>query len=516
MKNNFFKSTMVVFVMTMSYRIIGFIREMLIAYSLGASLESDAYYLAFTTPNLIINLIAFGAISSVAVPIFVKYIDINDINSVSRVFNKTASIMFVVLVILTIVLMLNTNIIVKVLAPGFSGNTFELSVILIEKMLPSIIFIGLLGLIISVLQSFKEFFIAAFSNFIFNLILVIFSIVFIYYRDILILAYAVPIAAFIQFLVVVLRLKSKHISLKFDLNTNDKDVCLLFQLLLPILFGTIVTQINFAVGRGFASTLEQGSLSALNYADKLINLPIGVLVGSVLVVIYPSLASSINNNDQNSLSNIIEKSSKAIFFITIPIIIIFNFLSIPIVNVLFERGDFSNNNTLVTASALASYSYGIIGMAFTALLNKIFYAYKDTWTPLKISLISMILNICLIFILLPNWGYRGIALSFSISSILNAFILIFIASKQKIFFDFHLNTKAIINVLIIICFFISTNIFLSQYYNIYCLESFLWLKVLSMIIIFTLLFFLYIFLLNFFNIFNIKEMAAKLLSKNII
>lgn len=426
------KSAIVVFVMTLSYRVLGFLRELLLAYSLGASAEADAYYLAFTTPNLIINMIAFGAISAAAIPIFVKYFDKGDLVSVNALFSKAGSAMAVFLTFLVMGCMFFAPFLVKILAPGFSNEINLLAAGLLQKMLPSLLFIGLLGLSVAVLHSCNDFFTAAFSNVIFNTVLVLFGIIFIYTGYIDLLAYAVVVAAVAQAALVFIRLKAKGVSLSFALRTENTDFNLLLRLMIPICLGSIMSQINLAVGRGFASSLPQGSLAALNYADKLMQLPMGVLVGAVTVTVYPLLSSYAGSDDRDGLLGILQQSIKTLFLVIMPVIVVFNILGEPMVNILFEHGRFSHESTVITASALGWYSFGILGAAMTDIFSKIFYAHHDTATPLKVAAVSMAGNLLLLFFLAPYLLQDGVAMSFSLSSILNAFLLMLIAKKQYV------------------------------------------------------------------------------------
>lgn len=460
-----------VLVMTMSYRVVGFFRDIVLAAYLGNGIEADAYYVAFSTPNLIVNLISFGAVSSVMVPVFVSCLEMKDPNKVNRLYNRANTLFISVLVLLTLITIVGATLLMKLLAPGFGSEGLALSVKMVRIMLLSLVFLGSLGITTSVLHSYQNFFIPVASNLLFNLLLLFFSFLSVVKQNFMLLSYAFTISAVVQCIVQVGALRRIGIRYRPDFHIfRDPDMRLMARLMVPILVGSVITQLNTVIGRAFASGLSAGSVSSLNYANKLFMLPIGVIVGAVSTTVFPILSQLSRDEDIGLLREQVKKILRIVTLLILPIVVLFTCMSLPTVHLLFFRGAFSIENTFSTSSALFYYALGILPMALCEILSKVFYAKQNTKQPIIFSSLAFIVNVVLSAFLSRTLSHNGVALAFSISTWVN-FFLLFVSLSRSLKLSIRLKSFLKVIVLVLPMALISIGGLLVYYY---CFFSSTW------------------------------------------
>lgn len=422
------RATIGLMIVTILSKILGLIRDITLASVYGASSYSDVYLISLVIPNVIFTGIG-SSIKTTYIPIYYKVLESKGKKECIKFTNYLINITIIMCLIISLLAFLRINFIVKLIAVGFKGDTLNLAINFTKISIWGIIFIGLSFISMGFLQANNNFIIPGLIGIPFNII-IISSIFFSQKTNINILAYGTLLAWVSQFIFQIPFLYKKGFRYKPILNLNDKNIKKLLCLVMPIFMGVSVNQLNTLIDRSLASTLVEGSISALNYANKLNSFVIGMFVLTIITVIYPLLSKqSINNKDQFKIS--IVKSISIIILIVMPISVGAGVLSNPIVKVLFKRGSFDITATKLTSEALFYYSIGIVGVGLKEILQNVFYSLHDTKTPMINSTISVVINIILNFILIKYMAHAGLALATSISSIVTA-VLLFIKLKRKI------------------------------------------------------------------------------------
>lgn len=413
-------NTAIVFILTLCYRLFGFLRESIIAAYLGNTAVSDAYYIAYSIPYAIINIIALGAISSAAVPVFTSYIEEGRQDKLFQTVNRLSTLMLLVSLVLCALTNLFLRPVIHTLAPGFDLATVELTISFSRIMLFIIPCLSLSGVFSSLMLSYRTFWAVPLSNIILNVCLVLGSLYAATQNNSTILSYSVLAASLIQVICTYLMTKRVKYSLRFSSFLRDEDVKLLMYAMIPICLSSLLGALNQLIGRAVASGLEVGSIASLNYADKLYQLPMGVLVGSMATVLLPYLSRSVAKGDRDSESGLYYQCLQVLFYALLPILFAFVFFSAPMVSLLFERGNFTAADTVRTAKTLQLYAFVLPGAAVIEVNNKIFFAHKSTRIPMLLSLVACVANAGLAVWLTKPFAQNGVVIALAVSMGLSA------------------------------------------------------------------------------------------------
>jgi putative peptidoglycan lipid II flippase len=423
-------SALFIIIFSLASKILGFFREILVASKFGSGMETDAYFVALTATSLLTILI-WTAINTTLIPILAEIEFKEGPSTKIQHVNNMINIVSIITFILTILVWLLAPIIIKIMASGFRGSQLDLAISLTRIGIPKLIFSGSIGIFIAFLHSEQRFksvsFIPMFSSFIIILYLLIFSNRF----GIKGLMFASFLSIAIQLIVLLPEVKSLRYKYKFIIDIKDKYLLKLGYLIIPILCGTAINEINTLVDRTLASKLIAGSISALNYANKLNNLVLEVFIVAITTVIFPMLSKGSNSNNMNSMKKIMGSGINIILIITIPATVGLIILSKPIVEIAFERGAFDTTATMMTSQALTFYSLGLVAMALRLLITRVYYSLQDTKTPMINGAISVGFNIVLNLILVRFMAHSGLALATSIAANIAILILMF-GLKKKI------------------------------------------------------------------------------------
>lgn len=424
--------TGIVMAATLVCRILGLGREMVISNQFGAGFETDAFFIAFMIPNLLRSIIGEGALNTSFVPIFSGCLANQDKKRADIFASNVLNFLILALVVIVALGIWGAPFLVSVLASGFkhSPEKYLLTVQLTRIMFPYIVFASIAALFMGILNSYQEFFIPALAPAMLNIGIILFALYFTGKVGIYSLSLGVMAGGLVQVLIHIPSLIKKEFHYQWTLNLQDREVKVLFQMLIPAIFGLAIDKINFAVDRIIASYLAHGSISALYYANRLMQFPLGVFAIALSIAILPTLSRHIARDEMDKMRDSFSFGYKLLSFFTLPSTVGLIVLSYPVVRLFYQHGLFSSQDTSITEAALVCYSIGLFATAILRLVVSSFYALKDTRTPLRIGIYVVIFNIVLDLILVRFMAHAGLALATSISAILHLIILSIALDKK--------------------------------------------------------------------------------------
>jgi len=418
-------------------RLLGIVRDRVLAYQFGAGNELDIYFAAFRVPDLIYNLIVLGALSAGFIPVFVSLIRKEDSAAYSDnkeawdLVNNILNILGLFLFVIGIILAVLSPWLVPLITPGFSGEKLDLTVALTRLMFLSPLLLGLSGVFGGVLQSFKRFLAFSLAPIMYNCGIIFGAIFLTNQFGVYGLAYGVILGAALHLLIQIPTAVRLGFRCRMIIDFANKNFIKIIKLMGPRILGLASAQLNLIVITILASTLAAGSLAVFNFANNLQSFPIGLIGISFAIAAFPVLSSSFARNDTDSFNQTLIRTLKQILFFMIPFSVILVVLRIQIVRVILGSGQFDWSATILTADSLALFAISLFAQGLIPLLARAFYARHNSSLPFIAGFISVIVNIFLSWYLIQKIGVLGLALGFSISSILN-FILLIVFVKIKI------------------------------------------------------------------------------------
>ncbi len=419
---------------TLLSRIFGFLRDMVVAAFFGAGFATDAFFVAFRIPNLLRSILAEGSLTIAFVPVFTEYLKRHSKKSAFELANVAMTLLSIILACVSVAGVLLAPWIVKLIAFGFGDDPakYQLTVFLTRLMFPYIFFMSLVALCMGILNSLRHFATPALSPVLLNIAIIAAAL---FLRDcfrepVVALAVGVLIGGVLQLVVQFPALSRMGVRLRPDFHFTHPGVARISLLMLPALFGAAVYQINLFVGTLLASFLPSGSVSYLYYADRIVQLPLGVFALAVGTASLPSFSDQAARGDYGELKRTISFSLRIILFVTIPCMVAFIALRIPIISVLFQHGRFDASATIRTADALLFYTLGLWAFSGIRVVVSAFYALQDTKTPVKVAFLAFIVNVIASLILMGPLQHGGLALAVSIASSVNITVLVLILRKK--------------------------------------------------------------------------------------
>ncbi|MFO8111760.1 MAG: murein biosynthesis integral membrane protein MurJ [Desulfosalsimonadaceae bacterium] len=410
---------------TLASRILGFVRDMILAWFFGAGKLSDAFFVAFRIPNLLRRLLAEGTLTMAFVPVFAEYLEKKGRNEAFAMARSAMRMLSVVLAIITVSGVFGAPLLVYIFAPGFSGETYDITVLLTRIMFPYIFFICLVALAMGILNTMGHFAAPAFAPVLLNVGIIIGALAIAPMMSAPVhgLAAGVLLGGILQLALQVPFLAKKGFRFWEYAPLYHPGIKKIAILMGPAVFGAAVYQINILVGTMLASLLPEGSVSYLYYADRLVQFPLGIFAISTSVAILPSLSRQAAAKDLIALENTFSFAMRFVFFITIPSTIGLIVLKEPIIALLFGRGEFDAASIHMTAYALLYYAAGLCAFSAVRIVVATFYALQDTKTPVKMATISIMANILLGIALMGPMKHGGLALATSLASMINLVLL---------------------------------------------------------------------------------------------
>ena len=425
----------VVGVFTFLSRILGLARDMLIANFFGSGMSADAFFVAFRIPNLLRRLFAEGSFSVAFIPVFTEYLQTRTREEAFLLARVVLTFLVLVLTAVTILGIVLSPLIVRIIAPGFggAGEKYALTVLLTRIMFPYIFLVSVFALFMGILNSLKHFAAPAMAPVFLNLSMIAALLLLAPYMRTPTVALAIGVigGGILQLALQIPFLMDKGLSFAPKWNPGHPALKKIGMLMLPTIFGSAIYQINQLVGTLLASLLREGSISYLYYADRLVQFPLGVFAIAISTAVLPSLSREAADGDFDRLKETLSHALRLTMFITIPSMVGLIVLREPIVRLLFQRGAFDSFTTIMTARALLYYSLGLWAFAALRVFVSAFYSLQDTKTPVKVAVIAMVLNFVFSVILMRTpLQHGGLALALSLASTLQLCMLIFLLRRR--------------------------------------------------------------------------------------
>ena len=430
-----FRSGLLVMIITMVSRVLGLVRAGIIAYYFGASAMTDAFFSAFKISNFFRQLLGEGALGSSFIPLYNERVESEGEENSKQFIYSILNLLFVFSTIVTILMIIFSQEIIDGIVSGFPDETKIIASRLLKIMSVYFVFISLSGMVCAILNNFKQFAVPASTSIFFNLAIILASMYFGKTYGIDALAYGVVIGGLFQFLVVLPAFFKIMKGYSFKIDWKDPYLKKIFIMICPMLIGIVARQVNTIVDQMFASYLAEGGVSALENATRLYLLPVGVFGVSISTVIFPALSKAMSKNDLDGATDNIIKGLNILLFLIIPSTAVLTFYAPEVIRLTLSYGKFDEEAVRVTSQALLYYSLGLYFYTAIYLMTRAFYSVKNSKYPVKFSIISIVINIVLNFLLIKSMAYRGLALSTSIASGVNFFLLLIVFRRKYINFS---------------------------------------------------------------------------------
>ena len=434
-KQHITKAAGLMSIATFISRILGYMKDMILAKFFGATGVADTFFVAFRIPNLLRELFAEGSMSSALIPVLTEYQTKQGMRETERLVRITFTFILIFVGLTCSLGIIFAPTIVTVIAPGFLNipEKFSLTVLLTRVMFPFLLFISLAALAMGALNTRRVFFVPSLAPAMLNITIIAMVIILVprMEQPIIAVALGVALGGFIQFAFQIPFLFKNGYSMLPEYNFGHPGLKKMSILILPATMGMAVSQINIFVSTILASFLPEGSITYLYYSMRLIQFPIGVFGVAMGMAVLPTLSEHAVKGEFGKLSDDFSFALRLLFFITVPAMIGLISLREPIVNILFQRGKFDYTATVGTAHALLFYSMGIWCIVGSRVITASFYSMQDTKTPVKVAMIALVANITLSIILMNPLKHGGLALANSIASGLN-FTLLFLFLRKKL------------------------------------------------------------------------------------
>jgi putative peptidoglycan lipid II flippase len=426
-------------VATMTSRVLGLARESVLAHLFGASAAMDAYNVAFRIPNLLRDLFAEGAMSAAFVPTFTKYLTRSGKEAAWRLGNNVVN----ALLIVTGLLVLLGIVFAEPLVGAFTAERFSqdpgqipLTVQLARVMLPALTFIAIAAAFMGMLNSLHHYFIPALSPAMFNVVTIIcaFALVPVMpafgLEPIVAIAIGTLLGGVAQLALQWPTLRREGFGYRPRVDWRDEGLRRILVLMGPGTAGLAATQVNVFVNTLLATGAGESSVSWLNYAFRLMYLPIGLFGVSVATATLPTVARQHTVEDRQSVRTTIANGLSLMLMLNVPATVGLMILAVPIIQVIYERGEFTSADTLATAAALQFYAIGLLAYSVVRIVSPVFYALGQNRTPVIVSMITVLVNAGLNVMLVRTMGYRGLALGTSIAALVNAITLLILLRRH--------------------------------------------------------------------------------------
>lgn len=423
--------------MTFISRILGFLRDVMIARIFGAGMETDAFFVAFRIPNLLRRLFAEGAFSQAFVPILAEYKNSRTPEETRELIDHITKLLGITLSVVTVIGILTAPFIIYISAPGFSASPekFALTVELLQITFPYILFISLVALSGGILNTYGKFNVPAITPALLNLSFIGCALWLTPLMDppILALAWAVFIGGALQLAFQIPFLLRLKLLPRIRWKNSDTGAWRVIKLMGPAVFGVSVGQLSMLINTIFASLLVTGSVSWLYYADRLMEFPAGLLGVALGTILLPSLARHYNSHSTEEYSRLLDWGLRMTVMLTLPAALALALLATPLITTLFYHGAFTDHDVWMTREALIAYSVGLLGLILVKVLAPGFYARQNIRTPVKIAVITLIATQLMNLAFVIPLQHAGLALAIGLGACLNAGLLYYKLRSHDIY-----------------------------------------------------------------------------------
>ena len=434
---NLLKALATVSSMTLLSRILGFVRDTVIARAFGAGLATDAFFVAFRIPNLLRRLFAEGAFSQAFVPILAEYKNRRGETDTRLLVDHVAGLLALALFIVTLLGIVVAPAIVYLSAPGFSANPqkFALTIDLLRITFPYILFISLVSLAGGILNTHSRFSVPALTPALLNFSFIGFALWAAPYFEppVKALAWAVFCGGVLQLAFQVPFLLRLKLLPRFKLNLRDEGVWRVVRQMGPAVFGVSISQVSLLINTIIASFLASGSVSWLYYADRLMEFPTGLLGVALGTILLPSLARHYADEAPGEYAKLLDWGLRLTLLLALPAAAALALLAVPLITTLFHYGEFSAHDVLMTRNALVAYSVGLLGLILVKVLAPGFYARQNIRTPVKIAFIALVATQAMNLAFIWPLQHAGLALAIGLGACLNAGLLYYKLRQHNIY-----------------------------------------------------------------------------------
>jgi putative peptidoglycan lipid II flippase len=428
------RASAIMIVTLVASRVLGWLRLSVIGAHFGETPELDAFWAAFKIPDAIFGLVVAGALASAFIPVFTSYLAREREDEAWHVASSVMNAVLLLLIGFSIVMWIAAPYVVPTfVAPFHDPQQIALTVDLTRIMLLSPIFMGLSSLTTGILNSYRQFLSSATAPLVYNLVIILFTQFGYPFLGIHAVAIGVVVGALVMWLVQLPELTFRRTRYSFSLDLSHSGVRDVLRLAGPRTLALGAVQIVFFVDTYLAVGMPEGSLTALVYANQLLLLPLGVFSIAISAAVFPTLSHYASLGQVGRMRDTVQQAIRWILFLTLPTAIVMIVLRRPIVNLLFQYGSFGPEARELTQAAFLFYSLGLAGHALVQILARVYFASRDTQTPLALTLISIGLNVVLSVTLAPFLLINGLALANSIATLVEAALLfILLASRARL------------------------------------------------------------------------------------
>lgn len=418
-------------------RILGFIRDILIAAALGSGPVADAFFVAFRFPNLFRRIFAEGAFNSAFIPLFAGKLESDGHDAARRYGENIFATLSFILILLSILIEISMPLFMWLNAPGFKANPaqFELTILYSRVMFPFLACMSIMAMLSGMLNSKGKFALAAFAPSIMNMVLILILFLTLNFSSLsvsniaLLMSWGVLLAGVLQVILLIYAAHKQNFAFDFKFPRINHEFKELFKLAIPGIIAGGIVQINIFVGTIIASQ-SKGAVSYLYYADRLYQLPLGVIGIGMGVVILPILSRQFTAKNWKNVHHYLDKSIELAMAFTLPAAVALFLIPDELIKILFERGAFDENATNASADALKIFALGLPAFVLIKIFSSGYFAAKDTKTPMYFALISVFLNIIISLMLFSTLQHVAIAIATTVSGWCNALLLIFTIKKR--------------------------------------------------------------------------------------
>ncbi len=429
-------------------RLLGLVRDRLLASTFGAGDILDVYYASFRIPDLIYNLLILGALSAAFIPVFTRLIKYKNKNESWDLVNGIMNLAIFCIVMLSLLFCIFTPQLMKFITPGFNSDKMILVVKFTRIMFLSPLLLGVSGIFSSVLTSYKRFLVYSLAPIFYNVGIIIGILFFVRIWGPIGLAWGVVFGALLHMLIQYPAVR--QLGFRYDRSFfkyfSNKDVRKVVKLMIPRTMGIMVNQINLFVITIFASLLASGSLAVFNFAQNLQSVFLGVVGISFAIAVFPTLSALSSEKDKKEFIKTFSRTFRQILFFIIPISVFILLLRAQIVRVVLGSGKFDWEDTILTFQCLGIFSLSLFAQSVIPLLARTFYALHNTKIPFYIALVSETVNIVTVLLLIEKYKILSLAIAFSLASLIQMFLLLFILRSQLGLLDDHKIITSIIKV----------------------------------------------------------------------
>jgi putative peptidoglycan lipid II flippase len=434
---NLLKALAAVSSMTLLSRILGFVRDAIIARVFGAGMLTDAFFVAFKIPNLLRRLFAEGAFSQAFVPILAEYKNRRGHDATQVLVNQVGTALTLALVAIALLGVIGAPWVAYISAPGFRADPdkFELTVTLLRIIFPYIIFISLVALAAGILNTHSKFSVPAFAPVLLNVAMIGAALWLAPYFDppVLALGWGVAIGGVLQLAWMLPHLLKIRMLPRPTRHFDDPGLKRVLTLMAPATLGVSVAQISLLINTIFASFLASGSVSWLYYADRLMEFPAGMLGVALGTILLPSLAKHYADDNPGDYSKLLDWGLRLTLLLALPAAAALAVLAVPLIATLFNYGAFTATDVTMTQRALVAYSIGLVGIILVKVLAPGFYARQNIRTPVKIAIVTLVATQLMNLAFIIPLGHAGLALSIGLAACLNAGLLLHLLKKHGIY-----------------------------------------------------------------------------------